>query len=73
MEEFKIRTYTKKELALLYFPDSTPQAAGKHLKARITRITRIFFREMIIALLENRFTYISTLNPCNPCNPCLIY
>ena len=29
-----------------------------------------FFREMIIALLENRFTYISTLNPCNPC---LIY
>ena len=33
MEEFKIRTYTKKELALLYFPDSTPQAAGKHLKA----------------------------------------
>ena len=37
MEEFKIRTYTKKELALLYFPDSTPQAAGKHLKAWIQR------------------------------------
>ncbi len=37
MEEFKIRTYTKKELALRYFPDSTPQAAGKHLKAWIQR------------------------------------
>ena len=37
MEECKVRPYTKKELALLYFPDSTPQAAGKHLKAWILR------------------------------------
>ena len=22
---------------------------------------------------DNRFTYISAINPCNPCNPCLIY
>ena len=22
---------------------------------------------------DNRFTYISTINPCNLCNPCLIY
>ena len=33
MEEFKIRPYTKKELALLYFPDSTPRTAVKHLMA----------------------------------------
>ena len=32
-----IRAYTKKELALLYFPDSTPETAVKHLMALIRR------------------------------------
>ena len=31
------RPYTKKELALLYFPDSTPRVAVNHLMAIIRR------------------------------------
>ena len=31
MEEFIIRTYTKKELALMYFPESYPRTAVNHL------------------------------------------
>ena len=31
------RAYTKKELALLYFPDSTPETAVKHLMTMIRR------------------------------------
>ena len=37
MNTFPIRAYTKKELALLFFPDSTPEAAVKHLMALIRR------------------------------------
>ena len=35
--EFPIRAYTKKELALLYFPGSTPGTAVKHLMVTIRR------------------------------------
>jgi len=35
--ETKNRAYTKKELALLYFPDSTPETAVKHLMTMIRR------------------------------------
>ncbi len=35
--EQKNRAYTKKELALLYFPDSTPETAVKHLMTMIRR------------------------------------
>ena len=35
MESFKIRSYSKKELALLFFPDSTPRVAVNHLMALI--------------------------------------
>ncbi len=35
--EFKIRQYTKKELALMYFPESTPRTAVNHLMAWIYR------------------------------------
>ena len=35
MEEFIIRTYTKKELALMYFPKSNPRTAVNHLMAWI--------------------------------------
>ena len=31
------RAYSKKELALLFFPDSTPETAVKHLMALIRR------------------------------------
>ena len=35
MDTFKIRAYSKKELALRFFPDSTPETAVKHLKTMI--------------------------------------
>ena len=34
---FQIRQYRKSELALLYFPDSTPDTAVKHLMTLIRR------------------------------------
>ena len=37
MEEFKIHHFTKKELALRYFPDSAPRTAVNHLRAWIIR------------------------------------
>ena len=40
METFKIRSYSKKELALCYFPTAeNPRSASKHLMAWITRCT----------------------------------
>ena len=39
MEKFNIRTYSKKELALLYFPDSIPHTAVNDLMAWILRCT----------------------------------
>lgn len=38
-EAFSIRPYTKKELALRYFPDSNPRTAVNHLMAWIARCT----------------------------------
>ena len=35
IEDFKIRMYTKKELALMYFPESMPRTAVNHLMAWI--------------------------------------
>ena len=37
MKTFSIHPYTKKELALLYFPDSNPRTAVNHLMAWIRR------------------------------------
>ena len=37
MDTFKIKSYSKKELALLFFPDSTPRVAVNHLMALIRR------------------------------------
>ena len=31
MEKFEIKPYTKKQLALMYFPESMPRTAVKHL------------------------------------------
>ena len=36
-EEFIIRPYTKKELALLYFPHSNPRTAARHLMTWLVR------------------------------------
>ena len=35
IDDFKIRMYTKKELALMYFPESYPRTAVNHLMAWI--------------------------------------
>ena len=37
MECIKVKIYTKKELALLYFPDSMPETATKHLMRWVKR------------------------------------
>jgi len=37
MDKFPIYTYTKKELALMYFPDSMPHTAVNHLMEWIKR------------------------------------
>ena len=42
MEDFKIRTYTKKELALMYFPESMPRTAVNHLMAWIRLCTPLW-------------------------------
>lgn len=39
MDDFKIRPYTKKELALMYFPDSNPRTAVNHMMAWVRRCT----------------------------------
>ena len=41
MDTFIVKAYTKKELALMYFPDSMPRTAVKHLMAWITRCTQL--------------------------------
>ena len=42
MDDFKIRPYTKKELALMYFPDSSPRTAVSHLMSWIRRCTQLW-------------------------------
>ena len=41
-DKFIIRTYTKKELALMYFSDSNPRTAVNHLMAWIHRCTPLW-------------------------------
>ena len=40
--DFVIRAYTKKELALCYFPDSNPRTAVNHLISWIHRCTPLW-------------------------------
>ena len=42
MYSYPIRIYTKKELALCYFPDSMPRTAVCHLLAWIMRCTPLY-------------------------------
>ncbi len=41
-KEFFIRSYTKKELALMFFPESNPRTAANHLRAWIRRCTPLW-------------------------------
>lgn len=40
--DFVIRAYTKKELALCYFPNSNPRTAVNHLMSWIQRCTSLW-------------------------------
>ena len=42
MEDFKIRMYTKKKLALMYFTESMPRTAVNHLMAWIRLCTPLW-------------------------------
>jgi hypothetical protein len=42
MDKFTIKAYSKKELALMYFPDSLPRTAVNHLMAWIRRCTSLW-------------------------------
>jgi hypothetical protein len=42
MDSFTIRSYTKKELALCYFPGSSPRTAVNHLMSWIHRCTPLW-------------------------------
>ena len=42
MDEFVIRAYSKKELALMYFPDSSPRTAVQHMMSWIRRCTQLW-------------------------------
>ena len=41
-KDFTIRAYTKKELALMYFPDSLPRTAVNHLMAWIRNCKQLW-------------------------------
>lgn len=54
MDYFKIRSYSKKELALEYFPTaSTPHAAVNHPMAWIKRCTELYESLMEIGYQKN--------------------
>ena len=59
MDTFDIRTYTKKELALCYFPNSNPRVAVNHLMSWIRRCAPLWQQ-----LLESG--YISTSKGFTP-------
>lgn len=41
-KKMDLRSYTKQELALLYFPDSDPDVARAHLMRWIVRCTQLY-------------------------------
>ena len=42
IKSMDLRSYTKQELALLYFPDSDPDVARSHLMRWIVRCTQLY-------------------------------
>ena len=57
MEQFKIRSYSKKELALKFFPDSTPETAVKHLMALIRRNDMLWDELQAMGYYNRRKTF----------------
>jgi len=56
-KEFVIRAYTKKELALMYFPESSPRTAVNHLMAWIRRCTQLWGQLQSIGYETNSKTF----------------
>ena len=56
--EFKVCAYTKKEMALMYFPGSQPRTAVNHLMAWIRRCTQLWqqLQEMGYSTTSKAFT-----------------
>lgn len=57
MESFKIRSYSKKELALLFFPDSMPGTAVKHLMTTIRRCDMLWDELQAMGYNNRRKTF----------------
>ncbi len=57
MNDFPIKAYSKKELALLYFPDSTPRAAVNHLMAMVKRNDMLWDELQEAGYYSNRKTF----------------
>ena len=57
IENFAIRAYTKKELALIYFPDSTPGTAVKHLMVTIRRNDMLWDELQAMGYYNRRKTF----------------
>ena len=57
IENFTIRAYTKKELALMYFPDSTPDTAVKHLMSTIRGNDMLWDELQAMGYQNNRKTF----------------
>ena len=57
IDNFAIRAYTKKELALLYFPDSTPGTAVKHLMVTIRRNDMLWDELQAMGYYNRRKTF----------------
>ncbi len=54
---FVIRAYSKKELALLYFPDSMPRTAVNHLMGMIRRCDMLWDELQKMGYYTNRKTF----------------
>ena len=57
MNTFPIRVYTKKELALMFFPDSTPGTAVKHLMVTIRRNDMLWDELQAMGYYNRRKTF----------------
>ena len=57
IDNFAIRAYTKKELALMYFPDSAPRTAVNHLRDIIRRYTWLWDELQAMGYNPNRKTF----------------
>ena len=57
MNNSSIRAYSKKELALRFFPHSTPRAAVNHLMAMIRRCDMLWDELQSMGYYNNRKTF----------------